>query len=318
MNTPGRLRLVAWALTLMAAALGVTALRNFLSHNAVSGRIVGYEGPLTENPNDLALMLNLILPVTVALLLINRKAATRGLLIGLIVLSVSAIVVTFSRAGFLALATTLVLYMCTLLRSRQRMWAIAVVALVVVAVPVLPSGYVDRVGTIANIDADRTGSAQVRREDMLVSLKLALSRPLAGVGLGMNILALNELRGPRWQPVHNVYLEYAVDLGWPGLVLFLLLLVSCVRTVVRVRRQCAAFPELGELSVFAEAIRISLLSFAIAAFFYPVAYHFYFYYFAALAVAIGAIFEAEAPSLRASTPMLAMTTHRAMTTHGME
>jgi hypothetical protein len=45
--------------------------------------------------------------------------------------------------------------------------------------------------------------------------------------------------------------------------------------------------------VLAEAIRITLLAFVVAACFHPVAYHFFFFYFGALAVATGAVYEAE-------------------------
>ena len=40
------------------------------------------------------------------------------------------------------------------------------------------------------------------------------------------MLALNDERGARWLSVHNAYLNYAVDLGLPGLTLFLMLLFA--------------------------------------------------------------------------------------------
>ena len=78
--------------------------------------------------------------------------------------------------------------------------------------------------------------------------------------------------------VHNAYLEYAIDLGLPGLVLFSSLIVGCVRSAGRAARLEAARPGGRELSVLANGIRVSLLAFAAAAFFSPVAYHFHFYY----------------------------------------
>jgi putative inorganic carbon (hco3(-)) transporter len=291
-TTLRRLRTVAWSISLMAVPLAVTAVRHFSSHPGAS-RIVGYEAALTMNPNDLALMLNLILPLTVALFLVTKRPALRGLLACLIALDAVAIVATFSRGGFLTLATILVLYLRPFRKRPASRWAAAALVLALAAVPLLPSGYLGRLGTITDISSDPTGSAQTRSRDVRVALGFALNHPLAGAGLGMNVLALNELRGPTWQPVHNVYLEYAVDLGWPGVGLFLLLLASCIRSAARVRDRSAGVPALRDLFVLAEAIWIALLGFAVAAFFYPVAYHFYFYYFAALAVAAGAVYEAE-------------------------
>jgi O-antigen ligase len=294
-TTLGRLRTVTWGLSLMVLPLAVTALRNSLFHHTYNeGRILGYGTTMTANPNDLALMLNLVLPLTIALFFLNRRPMARGLLAILIVLDASAIVVTFSRGGFITLLATLFLYSRSTFRWRQGRWAVAALVLAVAAVPFLPSGYMDRLSTIFDNNADPTGSAQGRRRDMTAAMAFMLSHPLVGAGIGQDILALNELRGATWHSVHNVYLEYATDLGWPGLGLFLLLLMSCIRTAARVRERCAGLPALRELSDLAEAIRIALVAFAIMAFFSPVAYNFYFYYLAGLAVPLPAIYAAEA------------------------
>src|SRR2546428_93292 len=84
-----RLRQVAWGLTLMAVPIAVTAVRNFMSGTFVPGvaetsRIAGYDAPLTANPNELALLLNLIFPLSLGLFLISRKLLARTLLLGVI------------------------------------------------------------------------------------------------------------------------------------------------------------------------------------------------------------------------------------------
>jgi O-antigen ligase len=111
----------------------------------------------------------------------------------------------------------------------------------------------------------------------------------------MNSAALNEARGSAWTKVHNVYLEYAVDLGLPGLLLFLLLFHACLAKARSTRRRAASVPSLRELCCLAEGVEISLLAFAVAAFFHPVAYHFYFYYPAGLAVAVGGVYRKLSP-----------------------
>src|SRR6185436_10047390 len=109
--------------------LATKGIQNYLSGVYVHGgvdeavkRIIGYEAPLTQNPNDLALVLNLILPLTVALLLITQTPLARICLFGVIGLQVVAIVVTFSRAGFLTLATTFVVSMLTASGRLDRRW----------------------------------------------------------------------------------------------------------------------------------------------------------------------------------------------------
>ena len=101
------------------------------------------------------------------------------------------------------------------------------------------------------------------------------------------MLALNEVGAPRWSLVHNVYLQIAVDLGIPALLVYVLLFYRAFRSVREARRAWSARG--ADLYYLAQGLEISLLGFAVAAMFYPVAYHFYFYYLAGLAVALNTI-----------------------------
>lgn len=298
-NTLTKLRRVAWMLSLTAVPLAAAGVQRYLLGSFMGGnlvkRIVGYDAPLTENPNDLALMLNLILPLTIALFLLNRRPVVRPALGLAIFLNVITVILTFSRAGFLTLTTIFVMYLWKHRRQAERRGALAwlLLALLVLSIPFIPSGYVDRVRTITDIDSDPTGSAQSRWNDMVTAVRFVLRNPIVGAGAGVEALALNEERGPLWREVHNVYLQYAVGLGIPGLALFLSLLVGCVKSAQLAQSRSAGMPALRELFYLAEGIEVSLLAFAVAALFYPVAYHFYFYYFAGLAIALRMVAESR-------------------------
>jgi len=298
-DTPARLRSIAWMLSVLAVPLAMTGIRNFLSGAFMTEsvhlvqRIRGYDAPLTDNPNDLALMLNLILPLTIALLLIERRPRARVLLTGMALISVAAILLTFSRAGFLTLVITALLYGRRLFTGARRGWVVAAVVLELVAASWLPSNYVDRLGTITNIEADPTGSAQERWRDTVAATSFALAHPMLGAGFGMNAIALNETRGAFWKAVHNVYLQVAVELGLPGLILFLLFVVGSFKSVRAVLRGTAGDPASSDLFRLADGLYISLIAFAVEALFHPVAYQLYFYYMAGLVVAAKAIDEAR-------------------------
>jgi O-antigen ligase len=292
-TTAARLRKAVWGLTLMAIPMAGFGLSGYLSGEVLSAatgrRLVGYEAPLTHNPNDLALMLNLIIPLAAALFLIQERPLVRAFLAACIALSIAAVLATFSRAGFLTLATTLALYSGRFLRRPgRRRWAALAIALALASVPFLPASYLERLGTIADIEADPTGSAQERWGDIVAALRFVAQNPIVGAGVGMNVLALNDIRGPAWKEVHNVYLEYAVDLGLPGLALFLALLFGCVRSARAVRRQAAGSHGGPDLPIIAEGIEISLWAFSVAAVFHPVAYDAYFYLVAGLAGGVSA------------------------------
>jgi len=238
-------------------------------------------------------MLNLILPLSIALFLSNRKPILRTVLLGMIALLVCAVILTFSRQGFLTLAAIFVMYLWKLRKRPQRGWAVAALVIALLCIPLLPSSYFERMNTITDIQTDPTGSAQGRWIDTVVGVNFVLKNPIVGAGVGQSILALNDERGAWWQTVHNVYLQYGMDLGIPGLVLFVMLLAGCIKSATYVQRRCAGVPRFRELFCLAEGIQISLVAFAVAAMFAPVAYHFYFYYFGGLALAVKSAYEAE-------------------------
>ena len=289
-----RLRQVAWSLSLMAVGLAMFTIYNyasgvFIDQAANQDRVVGNEGALTKNPNDLALMVNIIIPLTAALLLSSMHAAVRATLLGMLALEGLTVILTFSRGGFLTLGAIILVYMWKLRRRAERVWMYGLLVVVLLCVPLLPSTYFDRMSTIIHTEADSTGSAGERWTDMMIAMKHAFSSPIVGAGVGMNVLAMNEARGGGWRPVHNVFLELTLDLGVPGVLVFVALLVACLKSTIQVQQRAARSPDMKTLGQLAEGIQISLLAFTLAALFHPVSYHPYFYYLAALALAAHAV-----------------------------
>jgi probable O-glycosylation ligase (exosortase A-associated) len=301
-TTRERLELFAWVLALCSIPLAVTALDNYrsgvfvtLSSNAVQ-RIAGYVGGsgLAGNPNDLALMLNLLMPITGALLVVTRRPWLRVVAAGAVLLSIAAVIATFSRAGFLTLAVIAMLSLIAMARGRAPGVALLVVFLGVGGLFLMPEGYVARLSTITNIEADPTGSAQGRWTDYIVSMDYIRQHPVTGAGLGQDLLALNETRGEAtWRSVHNAFLQVTVDLGLPGLMLLLALLFTSFGNARFVRKRAAGQPGLESLAALARGVQVSLVAFAVASFFHPIAYQFYFFCLAGLAVALRNAYRAE-------------------------
>lgn len=286
------LRRAAWALTFMAMGLGLFALYNFstgafIDQGVNQDRLIGNEGALTKNPNDMALMVNLLLPLSVGLFLSSKRSWQRGFLFMAICMEAGTVILTYSRGGALTLAVIVLVYLWKLRRRAERSLLYGVLLAGVLALPLLPSSYFERMSTITSAQ-DRTGSAKERLSDMMIAVKTVLSDPIVGAGMGMNMLAMREARG-EWRQVHNVYLEHAIDLGLPGLAIFLALFISCIRSVARIQQRNVS----PELSSLAQGIQISLIAYAVAAMFHPVSYHYYFYYLAGLAIAARTIADAR-------------------------
>ena len=291
-TTERRLRVIVITLVLCTIPLVSTAVKNSLTGTYVeggeaSGRILGYHTALALNPNDMALMLNLILPFGIALFLSTTRPMVRLLCLFVIAFDVLGVILTLSRGGFIGLATIGAVYFIKLVRrpAPDRGWAFGILVIAILSLPFLPASYVQRIGTITDIDSDPTGSSQARWRDNVAATSFVMEHPILGAGIGMDVLALNQVRGPVWKQVHNVYLEYAVDLGLPGLILFLLLFFSVFRAARSTRHRLSSVPALRNLFLLAEALEVSLIVFAVEGLFHPVAYHFYFYYMAGLALA---------------------------------
>jgi len=141
---------------------------------------------------------------------------------------------------------------------------------------------------------DKTGSAQGRYRDLGIALEVVSHNPIIGVGLGQDMIALNQARGQStWRSVHNVYLQYAVDLGVPGFLLFAWLHLLCFRSAWAVERRARNDPAVAELGPLAAGVQVSLVAFLVAAMFHPIAYQFYFFSIAGLAVALKNTCRAE-------------------------
>ncbi len=287
-NTVRRMKLMIGSMAVWSILMSRTAIQSFSQGDlAMRGiRIAGYESPLAGNPNDLALILNLVLALLVGLYYATPRGTLKWVVLTAVGLSVAAVVVTFSRAGFLTLLV--IVAMVVIKRTRERGPAVLALALValLVALPVLPQGYVARLSTIVDTQADSTGSATARWDGMVYAWNTILHHPILGVGLKMNTLDIVDQAGNwHWTEVHNVYLAIGADLGLPALTLYLLAmwhLFKGIRGSMRGLREASGAQELLALGT---GIRTALVAFCVAAFFHPVAYHFYFFYIAGLAVA---------------------------------
>ena len=296
-----RLRFIALTLVLCTLPLAFTSVKNYVTGNFIAGsdptvqRVYGYKSGLAGNPNDLALMLNLIIPLGIAIILSKPKRLLKWTCIIVVALDAAGVILTMSRAGFLGLSATAIVYFFRLIRRPgfdQRL-AIAAIVLVVLSLPFLPSNYTDRISTIAHMNNDRTGSAQARWQGNVAAVRFIMQRPLVGAGIGMGMIALNTSGGPLWHDVHNVYLQYAVDLGLPGLILFVILLYLVFSAARNARGLVASDPEKRDLFLIDEGLEVSLIVFALCGLFHPVAYHFYFYYIGGLALAARAVTQKE-------------------------
>jgi O-antigen ligase len=285
-DSPKRMKIFVGSLICWGIVMATTAVREYSSGDlALDGtRIAGYDSPLAANPNDLALTLNLIIALAIGILFATRSRGERLVILGAIALMVGGVVASFSRGGFITLVGLGLVLLWRRARARDVSTVAAVLLAVSVSVALFPSGYGNRLYSILDFSADKKGSADARWEGMWIGVDLIKERPLTGYGLGANGLEFVN-RGHGWTGLHNAFLQVGADVGLPALVVFVVIvwqLFRGVRTAERRFRRLRA----KQHEAFAFGIYLSLVVYTVAAQFHPIAYHFYLFYIAGLALAL--------------------------------
>ena len=166
---------------------------------------------------------------------------------GAVPLQLGAIVLTFTRGAWLALAASL----CALLLQLRRIgWLVLGLVLVVGIVAVAPPEMTDRLASIASFQNER--SAENRIHMWHYAVPLVVDKPLTGYGFfGFHELFSTQ-PGIASVHAHNFMLDYALAIGIPGLLLImtviLFVLGGALRTVARRRRVSSDVPLLGGLA----------------------------------------------------------------------
>jgi O-antigen ligase len=206
------------------------------------------------NPNGLAFIILTILPF---LHYISAGGIVRGLLyLSLLPPLVYALVLTASRSGMLGFAAIAALVIA---RSRHKvvLSAALVIAAVVVA-PLLSDNLADRYMSIFSTNTKNSVTATGRTDTLKDDLQVAMRRPLFGHGLGTSREA-NANFGTHDQPSHNLYTETLEELGFAGLILVVIFIVSLVRQVLAVSASARqGVPQGGFVSSVAEGLLVWL------------------------------------------------------------
>ena len=191
------------------------------------GRVTG----VYYSPNHLALYLDRIGPLALALVLCAGFRVRRRWAWGAVLVCGAALYLTYSRGAWLLGVPAALIVVAWCYRRRLRWWAIAagLAALLLVASNVL-------VGRLA-FPSGLLG--EIRIPVWQSTWQMIVDHPWRGVGLdGFRTLYPRYMQVAAWtEPLlyhpHNVWLDAAVRLGMPGLALFAALVAFCVREVIR-------------------------------------------------------------------------------------
>ena len=251
-------------------------------------RVAGAIGNMFDNSNDLALHLVTIIPISIALALEKKNPIRKIVFFGIALLMIAAVIITFSRGGFLGLiAVTLVLVRKFGRRSKTTALGALVLGIIFFIV-VAPGSYSGRLATIFDSASDITGSSSQRTQVLKRSVLVALRYPIFGVGLGnFHHKSFQELG------THNAYTQVAAETGIAAMVCYIIFLVHPLRKLRMIERELFERNENSRFYYLSIGLQASLVGFMVASFFAAVAYHWYVYYLVAYAIALRRIYYLE-------------------------
>jgi len=302
-----RFALVA-AIALYAFVPVRPALMMYMQGITDAGRL---SGPFIYiNANDLASITLLVLGVTLWVLAVEPMQKWLRLVgYGFAGTLVVMMFLTQSRGGFLGLVIMGIPYAFS---SRRRgLRPVVVIAAVAVAAAVfVPSSAWDRLSGIKKLtssetikEADPEGSAEQRYVLAQTAIDLIIRNPFNGVGIGSVPFAFTSYRrGISGRDPHNTYLKMAAELGIPGLLVYILLVVTVWRTISRARR--ATRQTDPTVSTGLANLQYGLLGFLVASLFGSYAWLSIFHFFLAVMWS-GAMAWMTAPSAVPTSPRTA-------------
>lgn len=217
-NTASRLRGVMWTMVIGGLLPAAGTLRNYLQGNLVEGR-AAWVG-IFANPNELAYSLVILLPL-VAFLAAGLGLVPRLALLGVALLYVAAILVTFSRGGVVGLVAVMGLYAW----RKRSVLLLGLMVLLVLSGLVLASRFWSRGENFNNLNQDTTFRQRLATSQ--AGLAMFVDHPMLGVGPGCSVVAW-----PLYAPAdlytrsalvtHNSFIQALSEFGALGFVPFIL------------------------------------------------------------------------------------------------
>ena len=296
-RTEGRLKLLLLLVLAVSIYLSVNAINDYRlgvfqvgdisTHDArITGRIKG----LFENSNDLAMHLVSMIPIAVGLGLSKAGLFRKLIYLGAAAVITGAVIVTFSRGGFIGLVAGSLLLVRRLGRKNRTLTTAALVFAVIMFLAMAPGAYSSRLATVFNSSADLTGSSSQRTEVLKRSFWVTLRYPLFGVGIG-NF----PHKSPRNLVTHNSYTQVSAEMGIAAMVVYILFLIHPLKRLRLIEKESYEHPDRSKFYYLSVGLQASLVGFMFSSFFGSVAYHWYVYYLVGYAVCLHRLYIMKFP-----------------------
>jgi len=263
-----------WLVWMVVVSLGFYGVKGgvFTILHGGANHVLGPPRSFIADNNALALALCMTLPFMRYLQLHSTWKFVRIGLGFAMLLTGIAVLGTYSRGGLIALA---IVAGALFLKSRGRLAvALVIVAVGFTAYHFMPVQWTDRMDTLHH--AKQTDSGETRIQSYEFAANVAAHHPLLGGGFDVyKSDALWQRYGPKGaipRAIHSIYFRVLGEQGFPGLVLFLMLLFVSWKNCSRVRKGTRDIPDMKWAFDLASMLQVGLVAFMTAGAFLPMSY----------------------------------------------
>ncbi|HDM8042418.1 TPA: O-antigen ligase family protein [Vibrio campbellii] len=301
-TTPKQLAQMSKAIMVAGLLVGLVALYNASNGiDLVEGTRVSIGrsfGSMLGDPNDLALVLLFPLAFTVSQLVEKRSSIwIRGFALLTCLILFLSIIETQSRGGLLGALSVFGYFASKHIRYKTLVLVLTVVAAISLYVVAGIDGRASGGAAEAGIDA----SAMGRLYAWEAAFKMALDNPLTGVGLD-NFYYNYFFYSSHWDgmnhAVHSTWFGVLAETGFIGLIVFIILIVSLIKTSLRSISLLTKQSDIT-LSVGANAILSGLIGTIVSGTFLTQGFVWPIYILAALTIVISRIVQTDCQNEKA-------------------
>jgi len=284
-----------WLMGVLIAADVLLLIDCAVTAHTTNGRLEITGSVFFSNANDLSLQL--ILAITQFFYLLFQKGVwLRVLAVVGITTALVYSLQTGSRGGAIAILT---LVAVIFLIGNQKLLVLALVLVAgAAAILIVPSAAFHRISLITGdeeivntADLSAAGSVEQRIALLRQSVEFTITHPLLGVGPGQFAVAVDgedQKKGERsaWLGTHNSYTEVSSECGIPAFLFYIGIVGMCLLSNLRIYRRSVNQPQLRQLNALAFCTFCGSVVFAVATFFYHIAYTSYLPVIAGMTVAL--------------------------------
>jgi probable O-glycosylation ligase (exosortase A-associated) len=269
-----RFRHYAWAIVVCIGLIAAqSGIRGTLA-GEVGGASKGFAG-LIGDRNYMAILLCAIIPVVFYMGNAEKDKRLKMVLRFILAGDILALILTYSRAGFLGMAAIGVFMF---LKAKQKILAgfAGIIMLVLFVNYVLPEQYLERLQTMKNIDLEAEDvdmSAASRLALWGSALEMILANPVFGVGFYNSEAVMGDYPDPRTgrsspgRSIHNSLLQVGAEVGLPAFIVYVFIFSSIYRLLGKIKRKVRLGHLNEEIWEYASMLQVAFVGFFVSAFF---------------------------------------------------